>query len=265
MRSPLQGITSLPQLLSLPYFDFMACLGAVSLHPGGELATQQAIEASLLRIGENVLEIGCGTGWTTKALISAGVRVTVVDNSSRMLDATLRNCVLAGLPLPASILGTAEDLRTLNDKQFDLALMECVLGFIPNRSRALKEARRVLREAGRIAVIDVHYTAEPPESTLENLSNVLGMRLPVLTEQDWKEMFSDFRLRHWKSSDLASPPPPTPQIVQAILLNSGLLHQLPDHSDSAIEAIAERWCYWEDAFAANRKFLKSHVAVWDQA
>lgn len=55
---------------------------------------QRRIEEILrhLPVGAKVLELGCGHGDLTSALLSAGHRVTALDRSAQMLDQTLKNC-----------------------------------------------------------------------------------------------------------------------------------------------------------------------------
>src|SRR5216684_1954352 len=92
MHHPLDSHTSVEGLLGLPYFELLACLCSDSLHPGGLAATQLLLDRCALRHGERVLEIGCGPGATTRALLKAAVDVTVVDASAGMIMANAYYC-----------------------------------------------------------------------------------------------------------------------------------------------------------------------------
>ena len=263
MESPLQGITSLSQLLELPYFEFLACMGEFSLHPRASNATQEIISAAKVRIGEQVLEVGCGTGWTTRALIRSGAQVTVVEKSLRMLTATLRNCRRSGLPIPKYFLGSAEDLTGLPEAFFDFALYECVLGFVEDKHKAIAECRRVLGPRNsRIGIVDLHYISPPNHELIHQLEETFSTPIPRLSEKDWKDIFADFDLLQWATYSLQNVVPPTAEQIKNSLSQSDLLNELPEASESVFEALADKWAQWEMLFAENRKYLRCHVGAW---
>jgi ubiquinone/menaquinone biosynthesis C-methylase UbiE len=263
MESPLQGITSLSQLLEFPYFEFLACMGEFSLHPQASNVTQEIISAAKVRIGERVLEVGSGNGWTTRLLIHAGAQVTVVEKSRRMLAATVRNCLRAGLPIPKYFLSSAEDLRDLPEATFDFALYERLLGLVEDKRKALDECRRALRPGNaRIGVVDLHYVSRPPDELLHQLEEIFSTRIPQLSEQDWKDVFADSDLLHWATYSLQDVVPPTAEQIKNSLSQSNLLSEFPEASESDFEALANKWAQWEMVFAENRKYLRCHVGAW---
>lgn len=264
MLSPLNGISSLSDLLSLSYFDFLACMGEFPIHPRAAQATQEVINAAKVRIGERILEIGCGTGTTTKALIRAGGNVTILEKSSRMIAATLRNCRMSGLPLPKYFLGTAEDLSCLLNNHYDFVLYQCVLGFVEDKTKALSECNNVLfSERGRIGVVDLHYIEPPPVEILSELENIFSTPIVPLFEEDWKSLFADFELNYWGTYDLPDVFPPTPEQIKKLLEKAKLLEQISFIDEDALIAISKKWAGWEHIFCENRKFLRSHVATWN--
>lgn len=263
MESPLQGISSLSQLLELPYFDFLACMGEFPLHVGASKTTQEVINAAKVRIGERVLEVGCGTGWTTQALIRSGAKVTVVEKSPRMLASTLRNCRRSGLPMPKNFLGAAEDLSCLTEASFDFALYECVLGFVEDKHKAVSECKRVLSPVtSRIGVVDFHYVSPPTPELTQRLKETFLTPVVPLSEEEWKDVFADFKPIYWKTHDVPGMLPPTTEQIKKSLSQSDLLNELPEVNNSVFEAFSRRWAEWEILFAENRKILRCHVAAW---
>jgi SAM-dependent methyltransferase len=108
-----------------------------------------AIDAGATR----VLDVGTGTGTLAIALLRrwSGVRVTAIDASRGMIekaageaDHLLTAEQRSRLELRVAF---ADDLG-LDDESFDVAVSSFVLQLVPNRHRALREIRRVLRPGG---------------------------------------------------------------------------------------------------------------------
>ncbi len=104
--------------------------------------------------GERVLDIGSGTGYYSVEAARRtgdGGRLTCLDIQREMLLETRRRLMGAGFERAEFIEASAEDLPFASES-FDRVLLVTVLGEIPDRSRALRECGRVLREGGRLSV-----------------------------------------------------------------------------------------------------------------
>jgi len=99
--------------------------------------------------GERVLEVGCGTGSLTRALLGHDehLHVTGVDPSAQYIEHGRRAIASPRLSLQQA---DAQDLP-FDDHEFDRCLSLLVLNFIPDVRRALDEMRRVTRPGGTIA------------------------------------------------------------------------------------------------------------------
>jgi SAM-dependent methyltransferase len=101
--------------------------------------------------GRRVLDVGCGTGRLAEALANeARAKVWAIDSSTRMVE-------VARETLPAEVgvrLGDAERLP-FRDAWFDRVTMSLVVHLL-DRPRALREARRVVQDDGRIAISTFH-------------------------------------------------------------------------------------------------------------
>ncbi|MBI5965318.1 MAG: class I SAM-dependent methyltransferase [Chloroflexi bacterium] len=97
----------------------------------------------------NILELGCGSAvlWTESAKrIPAGWTITLSDFSDGMLDSAWRNLVVTGRSFKFEKI----DAQSIPyaDGTFDAVIANHMLYHIPDRGRALKEVRRVLKDDG---------------------------------------------------------------------------------------------------------------------
>lgn len=124
-------------------------------------------EASLHRLAlgpeMRVVEVGCGTGVLACAVaqrvLPSGI-VFAVDIQPQMIARTERRSARLGLENVTTFVAPAEKLP-FEIFDADLVLFAQVLGEIPDRVAALKEARRVLKPGGILAIsealVDPHY------------------------------------------------------------------------------------------------------------
>jgi len=103
--------------------------------------------------GRRVLDLGCGTGRHTLALVQAGARVSALDGSSEMLD--LARAKLQGYPvdwLSFELPGTLP----FPDAEFDLVVLALIAEHLDDLGGVLTEAARVTRPGGRCLLSALH-------------------------------------------------------------------------------------------------------------
>jgi ubiquinone/menaquinone biosynthesis C-methylase UbiE len=140
---------------------------------GRELTTDLTmLERLIAPAGKDVVDIGCGPGGLVRDLARRGARMIGIEISEQQLAAARARDEGSGARYEV---GRAQALP-LEDGSVDVAVFLRTLHHVPppDLSRALGEARRVLRPAGAL------YVAEPlPEGSYFALSSLIEDELEV--------------------------------------------------------------------------------------
>jgi ubiquinone/menaquinone biosynthesis C-methylase UbiE len=148
---------------------------------GFDAARRLSIDRLRLAPGERVLIVGAGTGLDLQFLPS-NVHVAAIDVTPAMLKHLEHRATRAGRSVATRVM----DARQLEfpDSSFDAVVMHLVLAVMPQPERGVREALRVLRPGGRIAVFDKLLGDEERPSLKRRLFNALA-----------KPLFSDLNRR----------------------------------------------------------------------
>ncbi|MBW3581325.1 MAG: arsenite methyltransferase [Actinobacteria bacterium] len=141
-----------------------------------------------LHPGETVLDLGSGAG--ADVLIAArrvapGGRVIGLDMTVEMLELARRHATEAGVTNVEFLEGYLEDIP-LPDASVDVVISNCVINLAADKHIVLREAARVLRPGGRLAVSDVLADADMDDTTRTDMAQWTGCVAGALTEDEYR-------------------------------------------------------------------------------
>jgi SAM-dependent methyltransferase len=124
-----------------------------------------------VRAGQQVLDVGCGTGVVAITARRRGARVTGIDLTPELLQRARENAAIADVDIEWHE-GDVESLP-FDDGAFDMVLSQFGHMFAPRHEVATREMLRVLKPGGLLA-----FSTWPPELCLGRLFILIGRYLP---------------------------------------------------------------------------------------
>jgi SAM-dependent methyltransferase len=145
-----------------------------------------------LKPGETVLDLGSGGG--IDVLLSARRvgptgKAYGLDMTDEMLALANENKSKAGATNVEFLKGHIESIP-LPDNSVDVIISNCVINLSADKDRVLREAFRVLKPGGRLAVSDVVTRGPIPEDVRKSILLWVGCIAGALEEQEYRDKLS---------------------------------------------------------------------------
>ena len=150
--------------------------------------------------GETVVDLGCGSGFdcflAAKQVGETG-RVIGVDMTPEMVSKARKNAEKMGTDNIEFRLGEIEHLPVA-DNSADIIMSNCVINLSPDKMSVYRDAYRVLKPGGRLAISDILATAQLPDEIKKNLALVSACVGGAATIDDTEDMLKQAGFRDIK-------------------------------------------------------------------
>lgn len=154
---------------------------------GLSLGCGDPVTLASLEPGQTVLDLGSGGGidcFLAAKQVGETGRVIGIDMTSAMIEKARANKHNLGAENVEFRLGEIEHIPAANDTA-DVVISNCVINLSPDKPQVFREAFRVLRPGGRLAVSDIVTDGPLPEEIKNNLSAWAGCVAGALDASDY--------------------------------------------------------------------------------
>ena len=132
------------------------------LQPPGEMVEKLAVTTE-----QTVMDFGCGPGFYTIELAQRAKTVVAMDLQTEMLQRAQRKAAKAGAQNIKFLQSDGKSIQ-LEDGSVDLILLVTVFHEIADSAAALGEFNRILKPAGKLAIVEVTKKGVFPGAPVQN-------------------------------------------------------------------------------------------------
>jgi SAM-dependent methyltransferase len=146
-----------------------------------------------LRPGETVVDLGCGGGLDVllaSPKVGGKGKAIGIDMTSEMIDRARQNAAKQGLRNVEFYLATIDKLP-LPDESVDCVISNCVINLAPDKPAVFREAFRVLKPGGRLAVSDIALKKPLPDEVGRDILAYVGCIAGAIAIPDYERQLRD--------------------------------------------------------------------------
>ena len=151
------------------------------------------VALAAIKEGETVLDMGSGAGFDcflASSLVGPSGQVIGVDITSEMVDKARANARKGGYENIDFRQGDLENMPVA-DSYVDVVISNCVINLVPNKRLVFKEAFRVLKPGGRLAISDVVLTRELPDFVKNSTRAYIGCLAGAIMKQEYLQIIAN--------------------------------------------------------------------------
>lgn len=251
---------------TMSYTDFISFLRETNRCPGGKNTIRKIRSLIHFDSNTNVLEIGSNTGFTSLELAhitpsniyGMDISEACVTEANRLLKEDTQDvCKRVRF-----MVGSAYNIPFGNNF-FDVIVTGGATGFMGKKEDAIKEYIRVLKPWGMIAMSTLVYTKTPPQSILDSVSSIIGVKIKAFTTKDWIDIVTKnnkyIESYFLEENNIKSCE--ENEIIEYVnyFMNKDHIRKLPSKTK---EAIKNRWLSHIRIFNENQKYLSYSILLF---
>lgn len=173
------------------YFAFLADIG-VTKHVGGLKATEEMFGLCHINANSYILDVGCGIGATPCYLAKMyGCHVVGIDIEPKMIERATALARHKGVAEHCEFrVADAQELP-FQDDVFDVALIESVSTFLPDRPKAFREYVRVIKPGGYVGMNETTWIERRPDA----VAFMASIGADALIKEEWVALLQEAGLQ----------------------------------------------------------------------
>jgi arsenite methyltransferase len=145
------------------------------------------VSLSNIKIGDVVLDLGSGAGFDAliaRRKVGENGEVIGIDMTPEMIEKARKNAEKRGYKNVKFILGEIEKIP-LKENSIDVIISNCVINLSLDKRRVFQEAKRILKEEGKMYVSDIVLLEELPKEKKENKKLICGCVAGALIKEKY--------------------------------------------------------------------------------
>lgn len=242
----------------MSYVDFISFLRETNRCPGGKDTINWILQNSFANKDTNVLEIGSNTGFSSleiARLLKCNILgIDVSESAVKTANEELAKDIKEVRKSIKFKVGSAYDIPC-KANSIDLIISGGSTSFMDDKSRAVSEMHRVLKDWGFCSVTNLYYHTKPPKSVLKKVSDIIGVEIKYMNEKDWLNVYTSskqFEVYKFETEQLSSQSSETLESYINYFMNKPHIKEL---SASDRKALRARWLEILNVFNENHKYL----------
>ncbi len=140
-----------------------------------------------LQPGETVVDFGCGAGIDVVLAahkVGSNGKVVGVDFAPHMIERAKQTLAEADLTETTKLVVADLERVTLPDGLANVVISNCVINLCPDKEAVYREAFRILKPGGRLAISDIAYAGKIDPEVRERFQSTWAGCLGVAIEED---------------------------------------------------------------------------------
>jgi arsenite methyltransferase len=179
-----------------------------------------------LREGWTVLDLGSGAGidcFIAARSVGESGRVIGIDMTPEMIDRANTLAEKAGITNVEFRLGEIEKLP-VGDSSVDVIISNCVINLSPDKQSVFREAFRVLKPGGKLAISDILAKSPIPENVARDPDLYTGCIAGAVTEDIYRKAIESAGFEGIG--------------IRTVGSNEAIVGNIPPHSNTAINVFS---------------------------